>query len=68
MIPVELAGCHDHAVRLENLSAQTALPTPFSPGVLVVHTTPGPYFTTLVVDRGAGRWSPWLKMGIRRLA
>jgi hypothetical protein len=43
-------------VRIENVSANAPVPTPFSPLVYVVHTADqiGPFFTTGEADRGLG--------------
>lgn len=43
-------------VRIENVSANAPVPTPFSPIVYVVHTADqvGPFFTTGEADRGLG--------------
>lgn len=41
-------------VRIENISANSDLPTQFSPGVWVNHSEAGPIFTSGAVDRGEG--------------
>lgn len=41
-------------VRLENISDNSALPGPFSPGVWAVHDQPNPFFTVNQPDRGDG--------------
>lgn len=41
-------------VRIENVSANSGLPTQFSPGVWVNHGEVGPFFTSGAVDRGEG--------------
>jgi len=43
-------------VRIENVSANAPVPTPFSPVVYVIHTAdqPAPFFTTGEADRGLG--------------
>lgn len=41
-------------VRIENVSGNASLPTPFAPGVFVVHNDGSPLFTNGVADRGEG--------------
>ena len=41
-------------VRIENISADSDLPTPFAPGVWVLHSEPGPLFIEGEVDKGYG--------------
>jgi len=41
-------------VRVENVSAGTSLPTPFTPGVWAVHSEPGALFQIGEADRGVG--------------
>ncbi|MDE0072170.1 MAG: spondin domain-containing protein [Caldilineaceae bacterium] len=41
-------------VRIENISGDSALATPFAPGVWVLHSDAGPLFTTGEADRGYG--------------
>lgn len=41
-------------VTLNNISGGSALPSPFAPGVFVVHTMPAPLFTVGAPDRGHG--------------
>ncbi len=41
-------------VRIENVSGDSDLPTPFAPGVWVLHSEAGPLFTTGEADRGYG--------------
>jgi hypothetical protein len=41
-------------VRIENLSGDSAIATPFSPGVWVLHREPGPIFLTGEANRGLG--------------
>ncbi len=41
-------------IRIENTSQNSALPTPFSPGVWVLHTAPGALFEEGTPDRGRG--------------
>jgi 6-phosphogluconolactonase (cycloisomerase 2 family) len=41
-------------VRIENISEQSALPQPLSPGVWAVHSDPAPFFTVGEPDRGDG--------------
>jgi hypothetical protein len=48
-----MAGTTFH-VRIENLSGESMTPTPFSPGVWVLHSTPGPIFTPGESNRGEG--------------
>ncbi|MDA0746199.1 MAG: spondin domain-containing protein [bacterium] len=40
--------------RIENISGSSSLPTPLAPGVWVVHTEPGPLFTSGQPDQSAG--------------
>ena len=41
-------------VRIENISGDSGLATPFAPGVWVLHSDAGPLFTTGEADRGYG--------------
>ncbi|MGA1196659.1 MAG: spondin domain-containing protein [Candidatus Latescibacterota bacterium] len=41
-------------VRIENVSGSSSLPTPFAPGVFVVHSDGAPLFNNGVADRGEG--------------
>ena len=41
-------------VRIENISADSDLPTPFAPGVWVLHSEPGPLFIEGEADKGYG--------------
>jgi len=41
-------------IHAQNMSATSALPTAFSPGVAVLHTTANPFFTKDAVDRAQG--------------
>ncbi|MYC95795.1 MAG: LysM peptidoglycan-binding domain-containing protein [Caldilineaceae bacterium SB0661_bin_32] len=41
-------------VRIENISADSGLPTPFAPGVWVLHSEPGPLFIEGEADKGYG--------------
>jgi hypothetical protein len=41
-------------VRIENVSGNSTLPTPFAPGVFVVHNDGAPLFSNGVADRGEG--------------
>ena len=41
-------------VRIENISGDSDLATPFAPGVWVLHSDAGPLFTTGEADRGYG--------------
>ena len=41
-------------VRIENISDDSALPSPFAPGVWAVHSAADPLFTANTVDRGLG--------------
>ncbi len=41
-------------VRIENISADSNLPTPFAPGVWVLHSEPGPLFIEGEADKGYG--------------
>ena len=50
-------GAHDpmmFAVRVENISGNTALPSPFAPGVWAVHDASRPFFSNGQPDRGQG--------------
>ncbi len=47
-------GMTTFMVRIENISANTSLPSPFAPGVWAIHSTPAPLFTVDAVDRGNG--------------
>jgi hypothetical protein len=48
------AGTNRFTLRIENVSGDSSLPTPLSPGVVVVHADPGPLFTNGMADRGMG--------------
>ena len=41
-------------IRIENISGDSDLPTPFAPGVWVLHSEPGPLFITGEADKGYG--------------
>jgi len=41
-------------VRIENISGDSDLPTPFAPGVWVLHSEPGPLFIEGEADKGYG--------------
>ena len=41
-------------VRIENISGDSDLPTPFAPGVWALHSESGPLFTSGEADRGQG--------------
>ena len=41
-------------VRIENVSGDSGLPTPFAPGVWVLHSEPGPLFIEGEADKGYG--------------
>ena len=45
-------------VRIENISGDSDLATPFAPGVWVLHSEPGPLFTEGEADKGYGLEAP----------
>lgn len=47
-------GMTTFMVRIENISANTALPSPFAPGAWAIHSDPAPLFTLDAADRGDG--------------
>jgi hypothetical protein len=47
-------GANWFTVRIENISADSALPGPFAPGVWAVHSGADPLFTAGEMDRGLG--------------
>ena len=49
-----MEGAVTFLVRIENVSGDSDLPTPFAPGVWVLHSEAGPLFTTGEADRGYG--------------
>ena len=49
-----MEGAVTFLVRIENVSGDSDLPTPFAPGVWVLHNEAGPLFTTGEADRGYG--------------
>ncbi len=49
-----MEGAATFLVRIENVSGDSDLPTPFAPGVWVLHSEAGPLFTTGEADRGYG--------------
>jgi nucleoid-associated protein YgaU len=64
LLPAETALAHEgddkmdegvaFLVRIENISADSDLPTPFAPGVWVLHSEPGPLFIEGEADKGYG--------------
>ena len=49
-----MEGAVTFLVRIENVSGDSDLPTPFAPGVWVLHSEAGPLFTTGEAARGYG--------------
>ena len=49
-----MEGAVTFLVRIENVSGDSDLPTPFAPGVWVLHSEAGPLFTTGEADQGYG--------------
>ncbi len=43
-----------YVIRIENISGDSDLPTPFAPGVWVLHSEPGPLFIEGEADKGYG--------------
>ena len=64
LLPAETALAHEgddkmdegvaFLVRIENVSGDSDLPTPFAPGVWVLHSEPGPLFIEGEADKGYG--------------
>ncbi len=64
LLPAETALAHEgddkmdegvaFLVRIENVSADSGLPTPLAPGVWVLHSEPGPLFIEGEADKGYG--------------
>ena len=54
MLTPDPASASGFIVTLKNISGGSSLPTPFAPGVYVVHTTAAPLFTVGAPDRGQG--------------
>jgi nucleoid-associated protein YgaU len=50
----EMGDAVTFLVRIENISGDSDLATPFAPGVWVLHSEAGPIFTTGEADRGYG--------------
>jgi len=51
---IDYLGNNEFKLTLSNISDSSALPTPITPGVAVVHSEPAPIFTNLQADRGLG--------------
>ena len=50
----EMGDAVTFVVRIENISGESDLSTPFAPGVWVLHSDPGPLFTEGEADKGYG--------------
>lgn len=50
----EASGGYDFTVRIENISGDSALPSPLAPGVYGVHTVDYPFFQSGNIDRVEG--------------
>ena len=50
----EMGDAVTFVVRIENISGDSDLSTPFAPGVWVLHSDPGPLFTEGEADKGYG--------------
>ena len=50
----EMGDAVTFVVRIENISGDSDLATPFAPGVWVLHSDPGPLFTEGEADKGYG--------------
>ena len=52
--PGEMGDAVTFLVRIENISGDSDLPTPFAPGVWVLHSEAGPLFVDGEADKGYG--------------
>ncbi|MEM7675800.1 MAG: spondin domain-containing protein, partial [Myxococcota bacterium] len=52
--PTPMPQTQRFTITIENISGESALPTPFAPGVALTHTAANPLFTAGMPDRGEG--------------